>query len=458
MINDIKEQVKAVIKYSQNIEEPKVDGLIEEWAEAKKRFIDAFGGFIYTFPKKVSFNLNENEKMTRLNDFVESLCNRWNNSELADFVADMKCDFFNNIMPRDYVCNDGEVIKKGTKIIRAFKYFEKDKNVLEYIQNEASMILQEDKIEGYLSFSVHPLDYLSSSENNYNWRSCHSLDGEYRAGNLSYMLDNSTIVAYLSNGEAQILPNFPKEVPWNSKKWRVLLYLSNDWAMMFAGREYPFSSQNGINLTLNYFSKLTMDYTKRYYDKWHSCLLNSIEFEGSYISFEDDYIPVGQELVKLHDLITDSTGEDNKPLHFNDLLESSFYRPIYAYQQNKSYLVNLPTGNSQRALTHFNIGGYPKCLHCGEKPIATSSTMLCLDCLEELGNDENHWRCDWCEDAFGEDEAGYWVNDYYICQRCYEEETDICPCCGERMFNVDMRYSRKLKDFVCINCESEDEE
>ena len=53
MINDIKEQVKAVIKYSQDIEEPKVDGLIEEWAEAKKEFIDVFGGF------KGVYGLNE---------------------------------------------------------------------------------------------------------------------------------------------------------------------------------------------------------------------------------------------------------------------------------------------------------------------------------------------------------------------------------------------------------------
>ena len=28
-------------------------------------------------------------------------------------------------------------------------------------------------------------DYLSLSENAFNWRSCHALDGEYRAGNLS---------------------------------------------------------------------------------------------------------------------------------------------------------------------------------------------------------------------------------------------------------------------------------
>ena len=73
---------------------------------------------------------------------------------------------------------------------------------------------------------MHPLDYLSLSENTYNWRSCHSLDGEYRAGNLSYMMDKSTVICYLKSNDDVILSNFGPEVKWNSKKWRVLLYFS----------------------------------------------------------------------------------------------------------------------------------------------------------------------------------------------------------------------------------------
>ena len=42
-------------------------------------------------------------------------------------------------------------------------------------------------MEGYLYLSIHPLDYLSISETNHGWRSCHALDGEYRNGNLSYL-------------------------------------------------------------------------------------------------------------------------------------------------------------------------------------------------------------------------------------------------------------------------------
>lgn len=125
------------------------------------------------------------------------------------------------------------------KLVKAFKYFEENPRSLEDIQNYASRIIQEDKIEGTLCFSVHPLDFLSVSENTYNWRSCHALDGEYRAGNLSYMVDRSTFICYLRGAENQKLPHFPEDVLWNSKKWRMLLYMEDKRRGLMAGRQYP---------------------------------------------------------------------------------------------------------------------------------------------------------------------------------------------------------------------------
>ena len=127
-------------------------------------------------------------------------------------------------------------VKLGMKLVKAFKFFEQDKVTLETIQNEASRLIQEDKIEGKLRVSVHPLDFLSASENTYNWRSCHALDGEYRAGNLSYMCDRSTVMVYLCTEDKKKLPRFPASVPWYSKKWRMLLHFSDNWDMIFAGR------------------------------------------------------------------------------------------------------------------------------------------------------------------------------------------------------------------------------
>ena len=383
-LNEIKSSVKDVVSYSQGIENPKVDELIDNWYQAKKNIIALFGGkLIYTFPEKVVFHLDEKEKKARLSEFIASVEDRWDNVELADFIAKFENNFFENLTFEDYVIpSSGKIIKKGTKIIKAFKFFEEDKIVLDDLQTQASMLIQDDKVEGYLSFSVHPLDYLSSSENNYNWRSCHSLDGEYRAGNLSYMLDSSTIVVYLSSKEKTILPNFPDSVSWNSKKWRVLFFLSDDWNMLFAGRQYPFASKHGINIVLNYFSKL---FDTTYYKCWEDYRISSVNLNTNSLSLIGDYVPVGRKLIALNQLITDAKSKENEEaLHYNDLLYSTVYKPIYAYSFEKNYHFSPPTGTTNSE-TKFFIGGVPKCLRCGKEEVMHSGTMQCQECFDIYG-------------------------------------------------------------------------
>ena len=92
---------------------------------------------------------------------------------------------------------------------------------LEWIIQELSRLIQENTISGRLCLSVHPLDFLSLSENQHKWRSCHALDGEYRGGNLSYMCDEVTVITYLKSKEDTILPHFPSDVPWNNKSYSI---------------------------------------------------------------------------------------------------------------------------------------------------------------------------------------------------------------------------------------------
>jgi hypothetical protein len=197
MYEDIKEQFKAVISYSQNIPDPKVDYLFREWESNKARFIKRFGGLIYEHPTQVEFTLDPKEKLTRAMEFANSVSDAYNNSALAEFIDENLDTFFENKVSRTM----GQKIPEGMKLIKAFKFFESDKSTLRSIQDYASQLIQENKIKGTLCFSVHPLDFLSSSENTYNWRSCHALDGEYRAGNLSYMVDDTTFMVYLKGAD-----------------------------------------------------------------------------------------------------------------------------------------------------------------------------------------------------------------------------------------------------------------
>ena len=254
-MEDIKRDFAKVIKYSQGFEPANIDALFDKWLDAKRDIIEAWGGnFIIEVPETVQFELSPEEKKSRLNQFMDMIAEVYDNNELVFFLENVEEDFFSNHLSKDYNFGKDKKIPKGTKIIRAFKYFEKDPRVLEDLQNQASMIIQEDKISGMLCFSVHPLDFISSSENTYHWRSCHALDGDYRAGNLSYMMDESTVICYLRNGsEYKKLPNFPEDVMWNSKKWRMLLFLSDGWDALFAGRQYPFFSPTALELVQQHF-------------------------------------------------------------------------------------------------------------------------------------------------------------------------------------------------------------
>ena len=452
-LNAIKEQFESVIAYSQSIENPKVDKLFDLWLDAKRDFIEAMDGrLIYEYPTKVSFPLDQHERNVRIDDFITVLDTRWENGDLASFVEDMREGFFNNLTLHDYYYND-MVIKKGTKLVKAFKYFEKDKCALTDIQNYASRIIQEDKVEGTLCISVHPLDYLSTSENTYNWRSCHSLDGEYRSGNLSYMTDKSTIICYLKSDKEEVLPNFPFE--WNSKKWRVLLYFSCDWNMIMAGRQYPFATSAGLNfITEELLPKSGLSKSATW-TKWHGELLHSMAFEDGtgHFTFEDDYLPLGNNLIKLKELVIDREGS----MQFNDLLRSSCYTPLYAYRVYNDWWASVnPTGESKYYSTRFYIGGEVPCMRCEEHPITVNESMMCHDCEINYGNtdSDDYGYCVCCNRHVYLEDAHY-VEDEVVCDQCYDTETSQCDVCGYQVFNNNIGYDRESERYVCSWCRNE---
>ena len=402
-IKKIQEQFELVIHYSQEI--PKVpgerfvntDSLFEEWLEAKRDFIEAFGGkFIVELPGKVTFELSQEEKIKRVKDFLTAVDCNYDNPDLARFIDIQKSGFYENKVIEDFEYN-GEKIPKGMKVIKAFKFFEKNPKKLENLQNAASMLIQEDKITGVLCLSVHPLDYISASENCHSWHSCHALDGDYRAGNLSYMVDKHTIMCYLRADNCDyILPDFPNEVPWNSKKWRVWIHLSDNWDIMFAGRQYPFTSNIGLNLAKKELIEPTLnvrftDFTNQYFT---GGIKLKMEGENFLQSFEEDlfdkYMVINSKAVPLQDVIVDVPGS----LDFNDLLRSSYYVPQYAYRVKQithwyfgdshyRTVVNNTYDESDRIVPKFRIGGRVSCVMCGNQ-LDYSGSFVCGECYEGL--------------------------------------------------------------------------
>ena len=202
-ITDIQPKVNQVLNYSQDLYGniiANTDKIFDKWAKNKQSFFEAFGNkLIWECPKEVCIQLDEKKKEEKISNFLTYLvfsgCE--NCIDLCNFIKANKETFFDNFIAKKYKYKDIE-IPQGMKIVKAFKYFISDnKEKLNDIQSHASRIIQETKITGTLCFSIHPLDYLSISENTYNWRSCHALDGEYRLGNIGYMQDKTTLICYI---------------------------------------------------------------------------------------------------------------------------------------------------------------------------------------------------------------------------------------------------------------------
>lgn len=461
-IPQIKEDFIKVIKYSQHIENPQVDRLFEIWENNKKEIIKAFGNkLIYEVKDPVTFELSDEAKESRVSSFI-NFCWQRDLSDLATFLENERDGFFKNRCNKDH--SNG--IQKGTKLVKAFKYYVTDKTTLHELQNKASQIIQENKVEGKLCFSVHPLDYLSISENTHNWRSCHALDGEYRAGNLSYMMDESTIVCYLKSKEGDMkLPNFPEDVLWNSKKWRVLLYLSNDWKMIFAGKQYPFSTSSGMELLIEKYFNIKIDntcyrkpnvyrfnssYKGSTWSPWTDVKISKLDHSNIHFEFYDDYIPLNEGILKITDLVKDASGSK----HFNDVLRSSCYSPIYTYLlDNDWYGKKYALAKSSK--TRFNIGHHTHCLYCGKEETMNSgsSTMMCYDCEKDYGVSVNEYFsfCHHCNQRIIT-ENGYYVEEEMYCNDCFNEITEKCECCGDYYLKENLIYNEEQNVYYCKWC------
>lgn len=436
----IKEQVYEVIKHSQGIADPQVDELINNWTEAKKTFLDAFGGPIYEYPDKVRIHLSPYYKQKKILELEEYIATIYGNDKLVDFIELNRDSFFDNKVEKEG--NYGyRGLKKGMKLVKAFKFFEEDKEALDKIQSLASQTIQEDKIEGTLCFSVHPLDYLSMSCNTYNWRSCHALDGEFRSGNLSYMLDNTTVVVYIKGINNTVIPMFPEDVKWNSKKWRVLWYVAKDCEYIFAGKQYPFESWEIMETARDIFIEI-FKWDNSHWCHWTDPIIQSVKdsHRGEW-NLKDRFISIRGELKPIRQVINDAKGS----LQFNDVLNSSCYDPHYTIPFNYSYYPGIANT--------ITVGAPVKCLWCGENYITNSESMMCDCCDREYGTEINgrFVYCSCCDSRIGREEA-VWNDDEAFCETCYREYYFVCDECGELHHTSVMKYDKNTQEYICCQC------
>ena len=453
-IKDIQEKFNRIVKYSQHLDgEVNSDELFEDWRRNKSVFIQRWDGQLIKELGEMTFHLSDDQKAKVVNDVIEKIDEIYQKSglgypdfkedDLIQFILMNQYNFFDNVTIDEYKNRD-ILVPKGMKILRAFKFFCNDKDLLNDIQSVASMAIQNDKITGTLCMSVHPLDYLSVSENVHNWRSCHALDGEYRAGNLNYMADPTTVVCYLKSNHKYELPRFPEDIKWNSKKWRVLLFFDDTYRFMMAGRQYPYF-ENSLLLPIKHevermFERKFSGWFDQYVTSTtlHSFLDDENESNRYETPYAMKYIPVGQRLLRLKKFVQDEPGT----LQFNDLLESTTYEyPYYSFALERNWrgdYYHEPSHVGGSYIPKIRVGKKCTCLECGKEDITMSEAFLCKHCMikeHQVGDSEEFGICHWCHEPFLWDEGGYlkgqYDESYPTCPSCMEDTGRSCSECGE---------------------------
>lgn len=444
----VQNDFNRVITYSQGYSvDLNTTTLLKNWYDAKKRFIDAMGGkLIYETQETVNFELSQKEQYKKVSNFRDTLNDVYHNPELAAFLMKQKNGFFSNAVVEEYTTNGGTKIPKGMKLVKAFKFFESDPITLNEIQSEASRLIQENKVEGILCISVHPLDFLSASENTYNWRSCHALDGDYRSGNLSYMCDTNTVICYLKSakGGNVRLPAFPPDLLWNSKKWRMLLYINTSNNCMFAGRQYPFFCNNALDLIKPIAIELFNLQSRYGWSAWHDDQITQYYYnngeDNDYSHSYNNIIYINHRFHILNKFI-----KDESELHYNDLLKSSCYTPYYCWAND----------NAWEPMKIFRIGSKPVCPICERGIITYTDSLCCSDCYEQIDDNEDCivGECEICGHTIYEDERCGTIDGLFICQHCMEEQTQECQCCHEQVLKVNnITYDPETHEYICQSC------
>ena len=117
---------------------------------------------------------------------------------------------------------------------------------------EHSQVLNSRKVTGNLCISIHPLDYMTMSDNNCNWHSCMSWenDGEYKQGTVEMMNSSAIVVGYIESATPMSIGHHS----WNSKKWRSLYFVNDSLITNIKG--YPYKNHPADKAILAWLKEL----------------------------------------------------------------------------------------------------------------------------------------------------------------------------------------------------------
>lgn len=301
------------------------------------------------------------------------------------FVGDVLFENKTNL-EIDLPAPDGRSLKfqVGSKAMRALskivETYNLDVEAFEDFRLDHSRILNQKTFTGNLCLSIHPLDYMTMSDNENDWSSCMSWrdEGCYRAGTVEMMNSPSTIVAYLaSEDDMSLLDYNPSNIRWNNKKWRSLFVIDNRFITSVKG--YPYQQEDLTRIIIGWLAELAYanlgwEYDNNIYSYKHTC---PIADTGTTFRF-----------------ITNGW-------MYNDFGSTTHYCTLAA----SAYGYHIK----------FCYGGEALCMHCGGSLTSESEqNLLCNDCYSGS-------YCAHCGCHAHEDELYCALDGEFVCEDCLSD-------------------------------------
>lgn len=372
-----------------------LDTILAEWRSSKEALYHKFGDR-YTVSTPIAFT-QENDEMFKNNQIIQdytflfylSIKNIvWQGP--SDLLA--TTNLLKGKVPQDIqmtVGNKTYLFPKGEKIMRAISKIVKLlddpylTNTFEDFRIAVSQALNQKRLSGNLTISIHPLDYMTMSDNESNWLSCTSWtnDGCYKAGTIEMMNSPSVVVAYLESKKPMAIGPYS----WNNKKWRCLFIVEDDF--IFAVKSYPYSNATLEKEALRLIAKTV---------NFPSTNIQSISWE------EDGRC-----------LVTSRRKIDyfNTNLMYNDIEDSI---------KNHYYLTDGDVC-PQAWISDYDYNGVITCAICGKEANLFENCLVCNECLTA-----NHFnRCNNCFKILPEQELTAVFSNLY------------CPCCRDDLVYFD---------------------
>lgn len=248
-----------------------VEPMLAEWSRAKDWLYHLFNDK-FIISKNIEYYKPSNtirqdmyEHVTKDNNLRYAMVKSFPRYEAQNRIIEMffEENLVSNYCPFDYTfaipnSQNTYSVKKGMKVTRAIANLAKKLNIDHDLINKflvaQSQVMNDAKLMGKLCISIHPLDFMTMSDNDCGWDSCMKwrLEGCYRLGTIEMMNSPCVVCAYLESEKHRL--EIPDAGDWNSKKWRELFIVNDDLIMEV--KPYPYYNEALTKESLNMIREL----------------------------------------------------------------------------------------------------------------------------------------------------------------------------------------------------------